>query len=300
MTLAPGSHQEQGVAVGVASGTHKKHGEMQDDEKKKGNFFTAQQGKEPPIADGSEKKQAAKESGDIPNIGMFAAVHQENPPRPTRHNHQEEGSQDEDGDAGVSPGAFAVGGQQQRGRRRNSDRSSVQIQNQPHQQEHFENSLGIPLAAEVAPQDENRARESDEESKPIAQASTLEQRSWISERRNQVIVVVIFLLLVGIVITVVLLLREDDSPGNDTNQSENDDGGTSSEESSSLFPSASPTTLAPTTFADRIYSLIATYSGEEVLQDETTPQSQGLQWITVDASSSPNISDSTRRLVLWK
>ena len=60
MALAPGSHKEQNVASGVASGLNNDHTHQVQQDKKRGSVLTTQE--EPSIAGSDDKKKAAKES----------------------------------------------------------------------------------------------------------------------------------------------------------------------------------------------------------------------------------------------
>ena len=253
----------------------------------------------------SAKSKKEEAGSAIPNLGMFAAVHQTQASRPVasgrRRAPDDEDEDVEDQDtpqvgafrsepSNVESGTSAASAyDSSRAITSSSEPTTITTQNSTA-------NFGIPLAAEVADDDDNN-------NKPVFEASAVEDivtteedtTPWYTKRRNQAILSLLILILIAIVVAIVILVVGGNSDdGGETSAAEDQQQGPDSrnvDDNATPVPSASPTTMAPTTFADRISSLVRAYSGDEVFQDESSPQSQGLQWITIDASSIDDISD---------
>ena len=114
-------------------------------------------------------------------------------------------------------------------------------------------------------------------------------------RKKLGLLVLVLLVVIGVVVGVVVATGSDDEgDGDDTSASPEDrnQDGNNGEGDSSPVPTASPTTPAPTSFADRLQALITAYSGEQVVLDDTdTPQHLAYLWILSDTTSSDGFSD---------
>ena len=113
------------------------------------------------------------------------------------------------------------------------------------------------------------------------EAAPNRRKLWI----GLVILVVIVAAVVG---GVVASSGGGDSDGDDETQKNSDRNNILPEDdetTSTDVPSASPTTSAPTTYADKIFDLVASYSGDEQVLDPTLAQHQGWQWLGGDASA---------------
>ena len=125
----------------------------------------------------------------------------------------------------------------------------------------------------------------------MAHAETKQKVAWYSKKRNKWIILAFMLLIVGIVVAVVIPLTGGGADGSEANKETSasssqppaeDDETMNLTPSPSSSPSLSP---APTSTYDRIFALISAHSGEDVLLDSTTPQSQAFQWVLGDFSS---------------
>ena len=225
---------------------------------------------------------------------MFAAVHQEQQQqqeeqqkRPQRRHVDDDSPSviSTSAESGFLPGAYAEGGRS--GRDGTDDTYTLTPEESVALvQERRDPNEGLPMLSAVAVDDDDENNHPPEDNTPVFEAEEKEETSWISERRNQYFLSAFILLLIGIVVTVVLLVTGRDDGGGGTSNLENnpprdDDSEILSEatQTPSSQPSASP---APTSFFDRIFGLIAAYSGEELLLDSSTPQSQAFQWTLGD------------------
>ena len=229
---------------------------------------------------------------NIPNLGMFAAVHREEQirqpqqrrPRPVHENSSSSVISSPNG--GVLPGAYAEGG-----RRGQATDDYTVSQEQSAAPSPLESHAQIPIASEavpVAPVVHAEATEPKAEGEEEAR----EEPKWLSQRRNQYILLLILLLAAGIVVAVVLLVSGGENEGQGSTELENapsgrqsdDDVGSEMVTETTPTPSSSPSiSSAPTSFFDRIFELLSSYSGKAVLQDSSTPQYQAFQWTLGDA-----------------
>ena len=293
ISLASGTHhpRQDGSASAGASVLHSSEESSVSTQKIKNISTTTKNGTKSGSSRAQDKvlmKEKAMMS-EIPSLGMFSAVHQDDsnsspartiaprPPRTAPDVREEEDGDDDENSAEIPEiGAFHEGGG---GGRATISRSSRQESTREAQ----DSNLGmIPLAAEVA--DDRRQRPP---AIQTVEAFRVDYKVWISKPRNQAIAVVMCLLIVGIVVAVVIpITRQDDGQGKTRVESPPPPAGRDddAEVDTSLVPSSSPTTFAPTTFEERIFTLISAYSGLVVLQDQSTPQFRSLQWVTTDAS----------------
>ena len=198
----------------------------------------------------NDKSTKGNYKSDIPNMGMFAASGSgehdttsssggaRRSRRTTTDDDDDNRTEAESADP-VSIGAFPVGG---RGGATSPQIDIENVQRDEHTAD--QSNLGIPLAAEVANDDD----------KPFAEASAVESRSWISKPKNQAIAAVILLLVIGIIVAIVIPMT---SNGNDSKNSDrletdpssqegNPADATSSQPVSVEVSSSAPTTLPPT------------------------------------------------------
>ena len=227
----------------------------------------------------AKTKIDAKPSG----VGMFAGAHRERRRPPPA----DEDSVDTVDEQQGEPGAYAEGGRsgQDDGADDNDtvspEESTVPVQER---QDPNRELLIAAYAVDVGPVVEAEPTEPkiEQEEEPAEQ-----EPKWLSQRRNQYIVLAFLLLVIGIVVAVVLLVTGDDDGGgqiatdleNPSRQTDDDTPTQMPTSSPSLSPSISP---APTSLYDRLFELVAPFSGEAVLEDSSTPQSQALQWAIGD------------------
>lgn len=211
-------------------------------------------------------------------------------------------------------GAFAVGGRRREGQDDAYTLTSPQEQSVelPQQRPSMTREV-LPIAAELAPSEEDTQRRMAQADVPVVTAepapsieptapkppteeeSTDENRTgWFSQKRNKFISFLILLLVVRIVVAVVLLVSGgDDGQGSLADDAESTRQGNSSGETvETPTPTVSPTiSPAPTMLFDRLFGLISTYTEDSVLQNSSTPQFQAFQWIVGDAESGEDWTD---------
>ena len=231
---------------------------------------------------------------NIPNLGMFAAVHREEQnrrgprlrPRPVHENSSSSVLSLPNG--GVLPGAYSEGG---RRAQTTDDYTVSQEQSLAPPPAPQTCNPGIPIASEAAPVVHAEATEPESDGGKEAR----EEPKWLSQRRNQYILLLILFLAAGIVVAAVFLISPgDENEGQGSTELENaptarqfdDDVGSEMVSEASPSPTPSPSiSLAPTSFFDRIFALLSSYSGKAVLQDSTTPQYQAFQWTLGDSDA---------------
>ena len=164
-----------------------------------------------------------------------------------------------------------------------------------------QNSATLPLAAEVAPT-EQEAIDKDalieellqrvQEAPQNAAVATAQEadtgEATNTARWKYISIALCITILLGVVIGVVVAVTgpssEVDSPSNDVITT-SPSAANKAEFVLSQAPSLNPTSVAPTTYYEYIYSLIAAYSQVAVLEESSTPQSRGLQWVYGDLST---------------
>ena len=177
------------------------------------------------------------------------------------------------------PGAFAhrgVGASEEE----SSEEQTIAVQEEPRN-----SLLNIPIAAELSRDDgESRRRVDDTvvvHAEPAPEVKTEEESEptgWLSKKRNKMIALLILLLVVGIIVAIVIPVTGGDSKGSDPEET-----ASSRQAEFTPTPTASPTVSpAPTTIYDRLYGLIAAYSGTDVLEDSESSQSKAFQWTLGD------------------
>jgi hypothetical protein len=193
-----------------------------------------------------DEKLQAKIKDVTPRFGMFSAVHQDPAPSVA-----EEEKAEEPAEAADSAPVQAV------------SRAT--------------SSLGIPLAAELSVTVHAAEVVKEDDIVTTTPHPEAPPQPWLSQRRNKIILLLILLLVAGIVVAVVIAVGV--GVGGDTEDASEDDD-------TAPVPTESPTTAAPTTLYDRIFTLASGFSGTAILQEETSPQSQALQWSYGDSFSS--------------
>ena len=197
------------------------------------------------------------------------------------------------------PGAYAEGGDGGNSSLATSEENDQSI-TQP-QEESYDNT---PIEAELAVDDtveRRRLRQDDEielvhaepaldEPKGADEAEGAEnhRQSWIAQKRNKFILLLLSMLAVGLVLAVVLLFSS----------AENDPKPAPSS-TPTATPTASPTiSLAPTSFSDRLFNLLATFTPENILQDSSAPQFQAFQWVVGNKEPKESSVGSTDEVTL--
>ena len=225
---------------------------------------------------------------------MFAAVHQEEEqqlqlqqqqqqrPRLRHVVHDDSPSVITSSGSGLLPGAYAEGGRIGTGAADDTYTLSPQESVAPIQEERRRDpNEGLPMLSAVAVDDDDENNHPPEDDTPVFEAEEKQEPSWLAERRTQYVLLALFLLLIGIVVTVVIFVTGDDAGGG-TGSTKNPQSGQPGDDTT-LTPTSSPSVSpAPTSFYDRIFDVLSAYSGEEVLLDSSTPQSQAFQWTLGD------------------
>ena len=158
------------------------------------------------------------------------------------------------------------------------------------------NALGIPLAAEVVPEVANQQQVNMDDAiqeylskAPTASAMPLEETKEESKcsRKTILISIIGLLLVVGGVVGAVVATSGGDSGDRtakvQSTEPQNTEP-TAQGQDSTPSPTLSPTTMAPTSYVEYLYALIATYSGTSLLEDEISAQHFGFEWLASDTS----------------
>ena len=212
--------------------------------------------------------------------------------RNTRSGGQDNASASSSSSSGLSqkPGAYAEGGDGGDSIFATSEEYDGSIR-QP-QEESYDN---IPIEAELAVDDtveRRRFRQDDEielvhaepaldapKGADAAELAENHRQSWTAQKRNKFILLLLWMLAVGLVLAVVLLFssaENDPKPAPSSTQT--------------ATPTASPTiSLAPTSFSDRFFNLLSTFTPENILQDSSAPQFQAFQWVIGNESEESSV-----------